>query len=135
MKGLEGYFRTEVSFRSRGGLVIAVPAAVSECTDCVSSAVRTVQTGCAVGEMKGGNLVPSADLALSIVLEEDAFPRVDLDREKALAYLHRDAICIDDAPKGYLKVCYGGLPLGFVKNLGPRCNNLYPQSRRIRIDV
>mgnify|MGYP000912680155 CR=1 FL=1 len=33
---------------------------------------------------------------------------------------------------GLLGVRYQGLPLGFVKNLGNRANNLYPQEWRIR---
>ena len=38
-------------------------------------------------------------------------------------------------PHGYLLVSYQGLPLGFVKNLGNRCNSLHPQGRRIRMDI
>jgi hypothetical protein len=30
---------------------------------------------------------------------------------------------------------YGGLGLGFVKNLGNRTNNLLPMARRIRMDI
>ena len=80
-------------------------------------------------------LVPDADLALSLVFERGAFPEADVDRETALAYLHRDAITLPDLPKGYVTIVYEGLPLGFVKNLGNRCNNLYPQSRRIRMNI
>ena len=80
-------------------------------------------------------LVPDADLALSIRLSHDAFPRHEVDRMTALKYLHRDALTLDDAPKGYVLICHEGLPLGFVKNLGNRCNSLHPQSRRIRMDI
>ena len=37
-----------------------------------------------------------------------------------------------DQPRGYLIVAYRGFPLGWVKNLGNRANNLYPQEWRIR---
>ena len=37
-----------------------------------------------------------------------------------------------DAPRGYVCVTYRGVPLGFVKNVGNRANNLYPQEWRIR---
>ncbi|MFR8803871.1 MAG: methyltransferase RsmF C-terminal domain-like protein [Anaerovoracaceae bacterium] len=30
---------------------------------------------------------------------------------------------------------FEGHPLGFVKNLGSRCNNLHPQGRKIKMDV
>ena len=74
-------------------------------------------------------------MALSIMLAPDAFPRAEVDRQTALSYLHRDAIMLPDAPKGYVLVCHEGMPLGFVKNLGNRCNSLHPQSRRIRMNI
>ena len=86
-------------------------------------------------EMKGKDLVPSADMALTAILDGEAFPAAELDLKTALAFLHRDTIVLPDAPKGYLRVCYNGLSLGFVKNLGSRCNNLHPQNRRIRMSI
>ena len=65
----------------------------------------------------------------------DPYPTFDLDRETALRYLHGDAICIPDAPAGMLTLTYEGHPLGPGKNLGRRCNNLYPKDRRIRMDI
>ena len=88
-----------------------------------------------MGTVKGRDLVPDADLALSSALAADAYPAADVDRHTALSYLHRDAIVLKDAPKGYVLIRYEGLPLGFVKNLGNRCNSLHPQSRRIRMDI
>lgn len=85
--------------------------------------------------MKGRDLVPDADMALSIALKKDVFPLVDVDRQTALAFLHRDAIVLNDAPKGFVLIRFEGVPLGFVKNLGNRCNNLHPQGRRIRMDI
>ena len=65
----------------------------------------------------------------------DPYPTWDLDRETALRYLHGDAISIPDAPLGLLTLTYQGHPLGPGKNLGRRCNNLYPKDRRIRMDI
>ena len=65
----------------------------------------------------------------------DPYPAWDLDRETALRYLHGDAISIPDAPLGLLTLTYQGHPLGPGKNLGRRCNNLYPKDRRIRMDI
>ncbi len=66
---------------------------------------------------------------------DEKTPRVELDLQQALKYLHRDSLYLPDAPLGMLAVCYRSHPLGFVKNLGPRCNNLYPKGRRILMDV
>ena len=38
----------------------------------------------------------------------------------------------DGTPRGYVLVTYKNHPLGFVKNIGNRANNLYPQEWRIR---
>ena len=63
-------------------------------------------------------------------------PLVELDRETALKYLHGDAIVLPaDAPLGLVTLCFQGQPLGQGKNLGKRCNNLYPKAKRIKMDV
>ena len=97
--------------------------------------LHVISAGCAVGTIKGNILVPDADMALCIKLADDAWPRAEVDRPLALKYLHRDTIVLPDAPRGYVLVCHGGLPIGFVKNLGNRCNSLHPQSRRIRMNI
>ena len=134
-KEIAAMFSSEVSIKQRGELLIAVPEAVRQDIEVLESAVRPLSTGVAAGEVKNGKLIPSADLALSRLLREDAFPRVELSRETALSYLHRDSICLPGAPGGYLVVTYRGLPLGFVKNIGARCNNLLPMSRRILMNI
>lgn len=63
-------------------------------------------------------------------------PRWNLSREEALRYLHGDALQLPaEAPVGPLTLCYQDLPLGPAKNLGKRCNNLYPKAKRIRMDI
>jgi len=134
-RGLHDLFDRDVAVMQKGETVIAVPSAVAQDADVLSSVIRPVSCGCAVGVFKGRDLVPDADLALSYMLSGGAFPSAELSLDDALAFLHRDTIVLADAHKGFVKVCYGGLPLGFVKNLGSRCNNLHPQGRRIRMDI
>ena len=62
-------------------------------------------------------------------------PRVNVDRQTALRYLHGDALRLPDAPIGLITICYEGHPLGAAKNLGTRCNNLYPKGKRIRMQI
>lgn len=128
-------FSEEVVLAQKGEMLVAQPARIASYINIVQQALQLLVSGCAVGNLKGKTLIPSADLALSIVLDEDAFPSADLTKEEALAYLHRDVIYLPDAPIGFLRVKYEGSALGFVKNLGSRCNNLHPQSRRIRMDI
>ncbi|MDR3236845.1 MAG: rRNA cytosine-C5-methyltransferase [Prevotellaceae bacterium] len=115
--------------------VRAYPAALAGDMAYLMQHLRVSQAGVAVGEIKGGDLAPAAALALSAALHRDAFPRQEVDLPTALRYLHRDAISLPDAPKGFCVVCYRSLPLGFVKNIGVRSNNLYPSAWRIRMDI
>jgi 16S rRNA (cytosine1407-C5)-methyltransferase len=93
-----------------------------------------IRSGVAVAIQKGRDMIPEADLALSMVLDKKAFHTVELSPEDALKFLSRDNIVFGtEVPLGYLLVSFEGAPLGFVKNLGRRSNNLHPLSRRIRM--
>jgi 16S rRNA C967 or C1407 C5-methylase (RsmB/RsmF family)/NOL1/NOP2/fmu family ribosome biogenesis protein len=75
---------------------------------------------------------PEHNDALSLYYSGE-WPSVELSKEDALTYLSRGTIKFTDQPLGYLRVTYGGLGLGFVKNLGTRANNLLPMNQRIRM--
>ena len=66
-------------------------------------------------------------------LNANKFSSCELTYEQAISYLRKEAIVLDaTVPKGYLLLQYKNVPLGFVKNIGNRANNLYPQEWRIR---
>ena len=134
-EGLQRLMKIPVVFRTKGEMITAVPENIAADVARVEDALHVVAAGCAVGVVKGKDLVPDADLALTLMLSDSAYPSVEIDRQRALAFLHRDAVTFPDAPKGYLLLKHEGLALGFVKNLGNRCNSLHPQSRRIRMDI
>lgn len=135
-KGAERLLDRKVVFRMKGDTLTAVPLPLASAVSTLQQHLHVIAAGCAVGTVKGSILVPDADLALSLMLDSEAFPSVEVDRQTALSYLHRDAIVLPaQAQKGYVLIRHEGLPLGFVKNLGNRCNSLHPQSRRIRMNV
>ncbi len=70
-----------------------------------------------------------------IPVEPFSGPMIDVDRMTALHYLHGDALRLPDAPLGMVTISYQGHPLGTAKNLGSRCNNLYPKENRIRMNI
>lgn len=114
------------------GRVNAVPGNMSALSCALSERLNVIHHGVCVGEIKGGAIIPSQSLAMSQALSIDAFPRVELSREAALDYLRREALTLPDGtPKGFVLVCYESYPLGFVKNLGSRANNLYPSEWRV----
>ena len=58
---------------------------------------------------------------------------VPLSYSDALRYLRGEALVLPpDTPRGIVTVTYKGFPLGPVKNIGNRANNLYPKSWRIK---
>lgn len=77
--------------------------------------------------------MPCHHLALSSLLCREAFATEEVDYDRAIAYLRKEAVVLSDAaPRGYVLLTFAGFPLGFVKNVGNRANNLYPQEWRIR---
>ena len=133
---LAGLFCIPTVLRTRGETIVAVPKMTASDLGTLEACVKPVAAGVAVGVVKGGKLVPDADLSLSTALNDSAFPDVELDRMTALHYLHRDAISLPSGtPAGICTVSYLGRRLGFVKNIGSRCNSLHPMSRRILMDV
>ena len=82
--------------------------------------------------IKGRLEVPAPEWPLSTDFPAD-FPRVGLTEEEALSYLRHEALRLPaETPRGYVAVCFNGVPLGLVKNIGNRANNLYPTEWRIR---
>ena len=116
-----------------GDRVTAYPADLKEDMRLAERTWHVVQAGVSLGRTKGRDFVPDAAAALSKALDSGAVASVEVDGETAIAYLRRDNLVLPDAPKGHVLVCHRGLPLGWVKNLGNRCNNLYPQEWRIRM--
>ena len=59
--------------------------------------------------------------------------KTDLSYPDALRYLRGEALVLPpDTPRGIITVTYKGVPLGPVKNIGNRANNLYPKPWRIK---
>ena len=123
------HFRAVIHFPSvKSGIAIGrLPAAIE-------ASLRAIRSGVAVATVKGRDLIPQADLALSQAFRQDAFQQVELAKDQALQYLRCEALHLPDAPKGFHTVTCEDLPLGFVKNLGNRANNLFPQAWRLRMN-
>ena len=89
--------------------------------------------GIVLATRKGNTLVPHQGLAMSTQLRQKVFDTCSIDTTLALSYLRAESTQLPaDTPKGFILLLYNGVPLGFVKNLGNRANNLYPQHWRIR---
>ena len=92
-----------------------------------------VKWGTSIGEIARKGIIPHHDLAMNPALRAEA-NRIELDRAYALRYLHGDTFSLD-GKQGFALVTHLGEPLGWIKHLGNRFNNLYPKEWRIRMDV
>lgn len=112
--------------------VVALPKIHSHEILFFNEKFKVLYSGLEMGENKGNNFIPSHALAMSVELHRGAFVTVEITYEQAISYLRKEAILLPDVPKGWVLLTYKNEPLGFVKNVGNRANNLYPAEWRIR---
>ena len=132
----------------KGDLLKLLPEQLVPEIKLLSKHLKIVSSGRAVATLlaskRGGvALVPHADLALSLhigtildYLRENykfKVESVELPLEQIQAFLAKEPLLLPDAPTGYLLLTYKGAGVGFVKNLGNRCNSLLPNARRIKM--
>ncbi len=131
-RGIAGWLADEsdYSLSATDGTVVATPRDLTGDISLLHSTLHILQAGIAMGTIKGKNCIPSHALALSTQLNAQAFARCEVDYPTAMAYMRGEAIAID-APRGYVLLTHGQVPIGFVNNLGNRANNLYPKPWRI----
>ena len=131
----KGFLEDEASYvwKSENNAIIALFGQHDSAFSVLKQTVHVLYGGVVVAAQKGRDIVPTPSLALSTALRKDAFPCVDLTYPEALAYLRKEALTLSsDVPRGYVLLTFRGVPLGFVKNVGNRANNLYPSDWRIR---
>jgi len=100
----------------------------------IADKVKIIADGIPMTTTKGKDQVPTTESVLSYDFKRGTLPEVEVDEQTALSYLRHEAIQLNpEIPKGYVVVMYKDHPLGIVKNLGNRANNLYPAQWRIRM--
>lgn len=123
----------EYVFESDGDRLYAVPSILKEDIALLQQTLNVVYSPLLLATRKGKDWIPSQALALSTLLNADAFHTAELTWEQAIRYLRRESIVLSDSvPKGYVLLTYRGVPLGFAKQLQGRANNLYPNEWKIR---
>lgn len=99
------------------------------------ASLKTIKLGTEIGEFvrKGWN--PKEGLALNpAILQREGIQTIELTLNEALAYLHGDTYSLK-GEHGYCLMTYQNEPLGWIKHLGNRFNNLYPKDWRIRMRI
>jgi 16S rRNA C967 or C1407 C5-methylase (RsmB/RsmF family)/NOL1/NOP2/fmu family ribosome biogenesis protein len=90
--------------------------------------------GIFMGTIKGKDLIPSLNLALSTSINKN-IPFVEVDLQTALTYLKCETINLNCNFKGWGTINFQGQRLGWIKVIPGRINNYFPKEYRILMDI
>lgn len=121
------------SFIQRDDLLQFVPIEQAQAVAFLSRHLRLVIAGTFVATLKHDKLIPEHALALSTVLQPEAYPTLPVSYDEAIQYLRKETLPATESGKGFALITHNGLPLGWVNQLPNRLNNLYPAAWRIRM--
>jgi len=112
----------------------AVPAKFTEEIIYLQNQMRVIKMGTELGEIAKKGLIPHEALVLNPKLLRNDLPKIELDLAQALSYLHGDTFSIE-GKHGFNVMQFQNEPLGWIKHIGNRFNNLYPKEWRIRMKI
>lgn len=96
---------------------------------------NVIHAGIPLVHIQGHKLNPMPGLAFANSFNASILPRLDVDLETALRYFKKEALVIEGMSKGWIQLTYKGVSIGFVKNIGNRANNPYPQEWSIKMTL
>ena len=99
--------------------------------EALSGVASVIYSGVAMGQIFKNKLKPDGALALYVGLNRDAVAVSEVDAERALEFLRKQDMSVDGFVDGINLVVHNGQALGFVKRIGGRINNMYPNQLRI----
>lgn len=121
----------EMRFMAAGDTLYGCHAGRYDDVALLSERLAVIYSGVAMGQMFKGVLRPDGALALFAGVSRGAVPCREVSPEEALRFLRKQDMDAAAFEQGINMVTRGGLPLGFVKRVGMRVNNMYPNSLRI----
>jgi 16S rRNA C967 or C1407 C5-methylase (RsmB/RsmF family)/NOL1/NOP2/fmu family ribosome biogenesis protein len=123
-------------YTSRNDRIYMLPEKIAADVEFAGKHIRTLSSGTEICTVKGKELIPSFDFAHSAIINTNSFTVQDIDKISALKFLKKETLSAPSGTsRGYVLLTYQNVPLGWVKNIGSRCNNMLPQNRKIRLDI
>jgi NOL1/NOP2/fmu family ribosome biogenesis protein len=113
--------------------LLALPKGQEDAMLHVQSQLRLQKMGTTLGEIARKGVIPNEELALNPFLLNYS-GKIEVESQQALNYLHGDTFSLV-GKQGFQLITFRQEPLGWVKHLGNRFNNLYPKEWRIRMNV
>lgn len=121
---------SEIVFTNNGQRIYAAPEKLFADMNYISTKLRMLNYGTAIGEIIREKLVPEHAFAMSGLVSENVH-RVELKYDQAIQYLKKKELNLATPNKGWAIVSYQGHPLGWINVLSNRINNYYPKELRI----
>ena len=109
--------------------LIALPMHCYSDMQTIRAHLYVKKIGMRIGVLKGSDLVPAHDLAMS-QWSKMPYETIEVDLNDALQFLRRADFQLN-GPKGWQSISYMNCRLGWVKLLPNRLNNYYPNTWRI----
>ena len=119
------------TFAMVGDTIYCYSAEQFKAVQALSEGLTAIYSGVAMGQIFKGKLKPDWALSQYVGLERKAVATEEVDESRALDYLRKKDIAVGDMAEGINLLTHNGRALGFVKRVGARCNNLYPNSLKI----
>jgi 16S rRNA C967 or C1407 C5-methylase (RsmB/RsmF family)/NOL1/NOP2/fmu family ribosome biogenesis protein len=113
----------------------AVPSNFQEKIEKIHASLRVLKLGTEVGERSKKGIIPHESLAFSVDCLSANVPKINLSLEEALRFLKGETFALASSNQGFVLLTYLEQPLGWIKHLGNRFNNLYPKEWRIRMKI
>lgn len=123
----------DLFYFKQGENIISIPAQWRSDIAILQKHLYLRKAGVTVGILKGKDIVPNHELAMSIIINSN-LPRAALSKEEAIQYLQKKDIQLNNLSKGWSLATYSGVNLGWIKILPNRVNNYYPVEWRILKD-
>jgi len=122
--------REELFYFRQGENIIAIPAVWKTDIATLQKNLYLRKAGVTVGELKGKDIVPNHELAVSLLTSQN-IQKAALTYQQAILYLQKKDMDANNLPKGWTLATYNGCNLGWMKVLPNRINNYYPVEWRI----
>jgi len=125
--------RSPFTYVRNNNHIYLLPEKFAADIEFIGKTIHTLLSGTEICTVKGKDLIPSLNFAHFAGININNFAISEVDKTTALKFFKKETLpAPPNADKGYVLLTYLGVPLGWVKNIGSRCNNLLPQNRRIR---
>jgi 16S rRNA C967 or C1407 C5-methylase (RsmB/RsmF family)/NOL1/NOP2/fmu family ribosome biogenesis protein len=113
----------------------AVPFRFQEEIEKIHASLRVLKLGTEIGERSKKGIIPHEALAFSVDCLSSNINKIELTLEESLKFLKGETFSLSSSNQGFVLVTYLQQPLGWIKHLGNRFNNLYPKEWRIRMKI